>query len=302
MSLRHLLLGSLCLWIFWLAPTAAYSQAAMRVMYFDRGSKDARHAYKFELIRRALEVTRSQFGDYQIIPFADESSAKRQALLINEDRRLNLLWASPGTAIANAEVITIPLDILHGLLGYRVCLINRDFPPPASISSLQDLNIGQGLNWSDNEIYKHNGIKVTQAPSFEALFDMLAAKRFNCLPLGADEVLFTLREKQADYPEMALEPSLLIYYDFPIYLYVSRKEPLLAKRLSLGLKQLQQSGEFDQLFYHYHSADIAALHLRERRAFCLVSPYLPREGQCSGPLKYPDIRPIHRPQDTDTRH
>lgn len=260
----------------------------MEVRYYDRGAKDARHAYKFELIRRIMEVTRSEFGDYRLAPFGEEPSAKRQALLISEGKILNLLWASPGTVIARADVITVPVDILRGLLGYRVCLMNpANFPAHDTLQSLSDLHIAQGLNWADIEIYQHNGIQPREAPTFEALFDMLAAKRYECLPLGADEVMYTWRDKKNQFPFLGVDTSLLIYYDYPIYLHVSKQYPALAQRVELGLKKLQRNGEFDRLFKHYHAADLAQLRLKQRRVFCLKSPYLPEQGQCQKPPEFP---------------
>lgn len=266
----------------------AGAPAPLIVRYYDRGAKDARHAYKFELIAKILDVTRAEFGDYQLAPFGEEPSAKRQALLISEGKILNLLWASPGTVIARAEVITIPVDILRGLLGYRVCLINpANFPASDKLESLSQLQIAQGLNWADVEIYKHNNIHPKQAPTFEALFEMLAAKRFECLPLGADEVMYTWRDQKTKFPFLAVEPDVLIYYDYPIYLHISKQFPELAQRVELGLQKLQRSGEFDRLFKQHHAADIAQLHLNQRKIFCLKSPYLPERGQCEKRLDFP---------------
>jgi hypothetical protein len=264
------------------------AKAPMVVRYYDRGAKDARHAYKFELITKILQVTRAEFGDYQLAPFGEEPSAKRQALLISEGKILNLLWASPGTVIARADVITIKVDILRGLLGYRVCLINpANFPDSDKLQSLSQLQIAQGLNWADVEIYKHNDIQPKQAPTFEALFEMLAAKRFECLPLGADEVMYTWRDQKNKFPFLAIEPNVLIYYDYPIYLHISKQFPELAARVELGLQKLQRNGEFDRLFKQHHAADIAQLHLNQRKIFCLKSPYLPEQGQCEKPLVFP---------------
>ena len=267
---------------------AALPTAPMVVRYYDRGEKDARHAYKFELIKRILEVTQAEFGAYELAPFAEEPSAKRQSLLISEGKILNLLWASPGTVIARAEVITIPVDILRGLLGYRICLINpNNFPDSEKLLSINQLQIAQGLNWADIDIYQHNGISPIQAPTFEALFDMLAAKRYQCLPLGADEVMYTWRNQQSKFPFLVVEPHILIYYDYPIYLHISKQFPELARRVAAGLKQLQLSGEFDRLFTQYHAQDLAQLQLNQRRIFCLKSPYLPEQGQCESRLDFP---------------
>lgn len=154
----------------------------MEVRYVYRGIQDARDAYRYQLIHELLEVTRAEYGDYKVIPFGGESSTKRQSLLISEGRVLNLTWASPGTVIANADVISIPVDILKGLLGYRICLINpANFP--STIHKLSDMVIGQGLNWSDVEIYRFNDIPVREAPSFEALFDQYHAADLKFLAL-----------------------------------------------------------------------------------------------------------------------
>lgn len=270
------------------AAEALPNDDLMVVRYYDRGIKDARHAYKFELIKQILEVTRADFGDYALAPFGEEPSAKRQALLISEGKILNLLWASPGTVIARADVITIPIDILRGLLGYRVCLINpTNFPDAEKLVSINQLHIAQGLNWADVEIYKHNDVHPKQAPTFEALFEMLAAKRYECLPLGADEVMYTWRGKKKKFPFLAIESDLLIYYDYPIYLHVSQQTPQLAKRIEAGLKKLQRNGEFDRLFKLHHATDIAQLQLNQRKIFCLKSPYLPAQEQCEKRLDYP---------------
>ncbi len=270
------------------AQSQAEEQSPMVVRYYDRGVKDARHAYKFELIAKIMEVTRAEYGDYTFVPFGEEPSAKRQALLISEGQILNLLWASPGTVIARADVITIPVDILRGLLGYRICLINpAHFPTSDKLTSINQLHIAQGLNWADIEIYKHNDIHPKQAPTFEALFEMLAAKRYECLPLGADEVMYTWRDQKDKFPFLAVEPNLLIYYDYPIYLHISKQFPALAKRVELGLKKLQRNGEFNRLFKQHHAADIAQLNLNQRKIFCLKSPYLPEQGQCEKRLDYP---------------
>lgn len=92
------------------------------------GLTDAHNAYQFELIKQTLEVTKEEYGNYSIEPYSLAPNAKRQAILISEGDLLNIHWASPGTPIATANVIPIPVDILQGLLGYRVCLVNKNAP------------------------------------------------------------------------------------------------------------------------------------------------------------------------------
>ncbi len=268
--------------------------ALMVVRYPDPPALHSIQAYKFELIHRALEITRREFGDYREVPYTGAGGGQqRWASLLNKADLINVAWTSPGTPVAHAEVIPIPIDISHGLLGYRICLINSSAPfkldDAFNTGSLASLKIAQEESWSDVEIYRNNNIEPMLGPNFPSLFDMLGFKRFDCLPLGVNEVDLIYNEKKAHYPFLSIDTRLLIYYDFPLYLYVSKAQPLLAKRLQRGLTQMQNSGEFDQLFKQYHPQDISSLNLRSRKVICLKSPFLDQLTQCKQPLKYPEI-------------
>ena len=265
----------------------------MRVSYFDRGPLDAeRNAYKFELIHAALEASRAEFGAYDIKVYPLEPTPKRFAQLMRDGSQLNLLWASPGTFISKSAVITVPFDIMQGLLSYRVCLINKNHPLAleklTDAASLTQLNLGQG-DWSDVDVYHYNDLKPRIAPSFEALFTMLNAHRFDCVPLGANEAVQVLDKKKLEYPDLALEPNLLLYYEYPSYFYVSAKHPKLAQRLTLGLNKLQKSGAFNTLFLKYHAEDLKRLKLGERKIICLKSPFIATPNQCLKPPRLPNF-------------
>ncbi len=263
-------------------PANSNGIASMQVMYYYRGELDARHSYKYELIHQALEVTRPEFGEYQIVPYPMEPSAKRQSQLITEGKTLNILWASPGTPTSTGDAIEIPIDILHGLLGYRICLTQGNtshWPKLQSATDLQKIRLGQGHNWGDIAVYKFNNITPLQSNTFEGLFDMLSVGRFDCLPLGADEVLFTYRQNKDKYPQLQIEPKYLFHYEYPVYLYVSKKFPRLAQRIQLGLQKLQASGAFAQLFEQYMAKDVSQLTLEKRQLICLKSPYFPHNKQ-----------------------
>lgn len=247
--------------------------------------------YQIRIIKEALEITRPEYGGYELKPYGLARSSKRQAALVSEGKLLNLLSASPGTAIAKADVIPVKIDILRGLLGYRICLVNAARAPDLSntvdATTLGHVRIGQGLDWSDLDIYKHNNIYPIEGPNLESLYPMLGFHRFDCLALGASEVVFKYHEQQKQFPFLAIEPNLLIYYEFPIYFYVSKQVPELAKRLQIGLTKLEMSGRFSQLFNQYHAQDLTSLNLRARRVICLKSPYINQNDQCTSAIQYP---------------
>ncbi len=118
---------------------------------------------------------------------------------------------------------------------------------------------------------------------------MLALKRFDCLALGANEVRNIFDEKKLAYPTLAMDQHLLIYYNFPIYFYISNKTPKLAQRMQSGLRKLQQSGEFYRLFYRHHGKKLAELNLKNRNIICLESAYSTTENQCNKPIVLPDL-------------
>ena len=264
--------------------TAGINSSIMVVRYIDRGQLDSRNAYKFELIRAALEATRPEYGEYKIEPYIVEPTPKRQVLLIGEGQVLNLLWASPGSVNSQADVITIPIDILRGLLGYRVCLTNKasnvNFDSVRELSDLKKLKIGQGAGWSDIAVYLHNNIEPVEAPTFEGLIGMLAMNRFDCLPLGIDEITQVYRDNREKYPPLRIEQDFLLHYNFPLYLYVSKRYPEIAKRIELGLHKLEKNGKFDELFFKYLAHDIAELHVTKRTIICLTSPFISSTTKC----------------------
>jgi hypothetical protein len=88
---------------------------------------------------------------------------------------------------------------------------------------------------------------------------------------------------------------LLIVYDFPIYFYVSKKFPEIAKRFELGLKKLADNGEFEKLFRQYHEKNLAQLNLTQRKIICLKSPFMSVQRQCEKPFVLPDFIKQARP-------
>lgn len=255
-----------------------------------------KNAYRAALYTLLLEATRPEFGDYQLRSYFEAEAAHRKALLLNSGVQLNIHFASPGTPVAAANVIQIPVDIQRGLLGYRVCLTTAQNSVPwaavLDLKTLGSVRIGQVDSWPDFDIYKFNRLNLLGTPNFDGLFAMLSANRFDCLPLGVDEVSALYREKKVKYANLRIEETLLLYYEFPTYIYVSAKRPDIAKRLSRGFEIIQKNGQFDKLYEQYIAQDLAALNLPARRIICLKSPYSSPAEQCS---KQPVLPAIYHP-------
>jgi ABC-type amino acid transport substrate-binding protein len=284
-------LGLIKLIIILIASSCTNIAAAepMIVSHLQLSGYEAHYAYRYQLVKDALEITRADYGDYQLRPYKSVTTSVRNAQLMSEGKQLNLYWTSPGTPVANAEVIEIPLDILNGLLGYRACLINQDAATDLSrvkdVQSLASIKIGQA-QWSDRAVYRANQLAIVDAPTFDSLFMMLSAKRFDCIAFGVDEVARIYETRKAQYPFLAIDTHLLIHYYYPVYFYVSKKHPLLAQRMALGLQRMQENGDFDRLFYKFHSENLARLQLHKRNLVCLKSPYQQEHEPCTRPPVY----------------
>jgi hypothetical protein len=267
-------------------------ESPMVIRYAVPNGHEFLHYYKIELIVEAFEITRPEFGHYEISVIKGENpNDQRKALLVSEGKLINLVWANPGSPISKAKVTEIPVDILYGLLGYRICLKNANHSAlnnVESLKSLMNIKIGQSEEWPDVNIYRANQIKPVLTSGLSSLFEMLGYKRFDCLPLGANEVVHVYEEKKQQYPFLAIDDQLLIYYKFPLYFYISKAHPKIAARLELGLKKLQANGDFQAIFRHYHEHDLKILNLRNRHLVCLESPFIDERDQCKKTIGYPD--------------
>lgn len=266
--------------------TSIAAAEPMVVSHLQLSGYDAHYAYRYQLIKDVLDITRAEYGDYQLQPYKSVTTSARSAQLMSEGKQLNLYWTSPGTPVAKAQVIEIPVDILNGLLGYRVCLINQDIAIDLKrvkdTHTLAMIKIGQAL-WSDRAVYRANQLTLIDAPSFDSLFMMLSAKRFDCIALGVDEVVRIYDSKKSQYPLLTIDSHLLIHYYYPVYLYVSKKHPRLAQRIALGLEKMKSNGDFDRLFYKFHSENLERLQLQQRNLICLKSPYQQEQEPCTRP-------------------
>jgi ABC-type amino acid transport substrate-binding protein len=266
----------------------------MVVRYHKTESLADLNAFHFALVNAALEITRPEFGDYVIEPYGLAPTAKRQAILLSEGTLLNLQWASPGTPISQADVVQIPFDFLQSILGYRICLINSkarvNLADSAHPGGLKKVRIGQGYDWTDVEVYRHNQIPIFVYPGLENLIPALGLNRIDCLALGANEVQFKYEDLKKKYPFLKVDPSLILYYHFPIHFYVSKKHPELAQRMTIGLDKLQKSGAYNELFNQHYAQYLAPLNLQNRKIICLVNPYLSTPNQCSTPIEVPQIK------------
>ena len=253
-------------------PQAAAKETLIR--YFPAG---AIYDYRWKLLELALSQTRSGDETVRLVPFPED---------VTQNRGVQLLESGAIDVIAlgtNAERETrmrpIKIDILRGIVGFRIFVIRA--ADQARIARMDDqelrtkLTFGLNSQWADLPIMRANGFSVETSTSYESLFGMLSAGRFDAFPRGLNEAARELEERKETYPRLAVEQSKALFFPFPIYFWVNKENKALAQRIERGLRMSLADGSFRRLFETYHAAEIAMLSGSKRQVIRLDSPILP---------------------------
>jgi len=228
-----------------------------------------------QLLYRALEITRKEYGDYELV--VSNEMGQDRALRELANNQLNLAHFV-ATAERETQAIPVRMPIMQGLLGYRLCLIREDnqgkFDNITNKQQWIDKNIiiGQHHNWPDTKILQSNGLNVQTTYKTELLFQQLAKRRLDCFSRGINEIAYEqLSHKSLG---LAIEKNIVMHYMLPQFFFVNPANPQLAERLQLGLTRLQKTGETDKLFDSYYRELIKQLNLQQRVFIELHNPTL----------------------------
>ena len=267
--IRHFFL----LGIAWLALSLPVWAAPCTIRYFQQ---DARYAYRTALLQLVLDQTAEE-GRCQLSPQFTTVMPDRGLALLQEGR-IDVV-SVPTTLRRERELRAVRFDILRGLLGYRVLLIRKqrqaEFAAVRSLAELRRFRLGLGSHWADLPLLQYNGFQVMATPRYESLFAMLARGRFDAFPRGVNEAWQELAEQQGTFPDLRVEPTLALYYPWPVYFFVRRDNQPLADRLHRGLMRAQADGSLQRLFMEHHGNLLQQANLAKRRLLLLSNPGLP---------------------------
>jgi ABC-type amino acid transport substrate-binding protein len=242
--------------------------------------KDVRHIYRFELLKLAMDRTKAVYGDFEIVYTAAEMTQSR-ALTELENNGVVDVIALPSNVEREKKFLPVRIPVMKGILGYRIFIINKDqkdrFRKIKKLSDLKKLKAGAGHDWADVQILEKNGIDVERGGKYEGLFFMLAAGRFDYFPRGVNEAKKEIEDRQGTLPDLMIEETLALYYPFPVYFFVNKNNPELARRIEAGLNYAINDGSFELLFSRYFKAYLADADLKNRKIFRLKNPFLPAE-------------------------
>lgn len=248
------------------------------------------NSYEHALVDLLLGKTRFTYGPYHLTTFKRALNFERDRLesLNAKHYHIHVGANYPEDHYQAHDFFRLPEPVAQGLFGYRRLIIRREdqgkFARIHDIQALSALWVGQGLGWPDAEVWRHNGYKVVESVNLNSLFAMLSKKRFDFIPLAAHEAEATLKQLSRSYPELMIEPEIVIYYPLALYVFVQNNNRLLVERLQKGLKQSKLDGSFHQLFNRRFGHIIGSLQRPDIRVFTLENNTISTSGVQLSPV------------------
>lgn len=266
------------LWSAWTAAAMAAEPVIIHYPAFPQGSETRFQPY-LDLLLEAVEHTNAKYGPATLRPSARLMNEARYLQELQQGN-LDVIWSST-TEERERQMLAVRIPLDKGLLGYRIALIPADRQTAVAgvrdLAGLRRLRVGQGLGWGDVQLYRYNGIKVTEA-GYEQLFSMLDKKRFDLFPRGIGEVFPEFDSRAPIYPSLAVDKTLLLYYPWPYYFFFNREHGAeLAKRIEEGLRLMLKDGSYDRFFQQHYGAAIRRAELDNRTLIRLENPMLPKD-------------------------
>ncbi len=215
---------------------------------------DASHDYFIGLLRLALIETSEEY-DYAVLQTVPYPGQERMLKLLALGAFYDVVWAG-NSHIREVDLHKVPFPLFRGGLGWRGMIIRQqDRIKFSQFTSKKDLNniiACQGLHWPDADVLEHAGLSVARVGHFDAMLQMVELKRCDYLPLSIFEGQAELDLVQQSFPNLIFYQDLIIQYPLTMHFFVNSNNELLAKRLTLGLQRLFESGKYDSYMKSHH--------------------------------------------------
>ena len=247
--------------------------AAAEVVRFPRPefAGDQRSDYSMQLLQLAL----SKLGpDYRVELAETPINQDRQVAELEAGRLIDVA-PMPSSPEREARLLAVRIPINKGVLGLRLGLIRKGdaarFADVKTLDDLKQVHLAQGEEWPDVEVLRANGVPVITATSYEGLFKMLAAERFDYFPRSALEIW---DEQASNAGTLEIEPHIALHYYYDAYYMLNRDNTRLAEIIRQGLEKAIADGSADRLFDQHYGERLRQAHLDKRVIIELENPLL----------------------------
>jgi hypothetical protein len=248
--------------------------------YWDWSLSDNRDNYQVELLRLALEKTAKDAEPIEIRRDKFDFNNARLVREVTKGQVVNIHAApvySPQNRLypfVSEALMPVEFPLLDGLLGYRRLIVRQDQLQRfdnITREQLGKLVAGQGKEWEDVFIYRHNQFPLNESGDNSALLNMLAAGRFDYLPMSIIEVNQMLNQTTTAN-QLAVVEHLLIYYPLPVYFYLRKEHTEHAQRLLKGLEMAKADGSLAKLLEQHFGNELKQLGSEQLRVVVLEHP------------------------------
>jgi hypothetical protein len=240
---------------------------------------DAKQSYYIDLLSLILAASQDKYGEYQLIPVTLDMSQGRTSIMVQQGEGIDVTWRMTSKALEN-DLQAVYIPMLKGLMGVRIAIIRREdvdtFSPNLSLAQLKLLSAGQGHDWPDSDILRHNGFDVIEGRA-SSMLAMLEKRRFDYFPRAIHEPWLEIENKT----KFVIDEHFLLKYPAPMYFFTNKKNQRLAQRIKYGFTNLIESGAFDEFFYHHTVTQniLVKANLSQRKVFILENPLLSAQSR-----------------------
>ena len=253
-------------------------------------TQDERQLFAWEVLQEALNRTSAAYGPYSI---REAHISLRQERLLqamdqgSRDITVALLPVMPDSARHTAFPVRIP--VIGGLWGYRVLLIaaasQQRFKSVHTLEDLKTVSLGQSWYWADTEILRKAGLQVVTGESYEGLFRMLAAGRFDAFSRSIMEAGAEYDAHRDLVPNLVIERNLLLHYPMPEYFWFSgdAEGRRLAQRVRDGLSAMVADRSLCRMVDNRFGKIFRSLALPRREVIEIANPQLGAEDHLGEP-------------------
>ncbi|MFQ0978668.1 ABC transporter substrate-binding protein [Vibrio campbellii] len=247
------------------------------VQFWNGNKSTIRQQYEWEALQLALQNSQQElFLNNDLTDYPD---AKDEGQVFSHGTDL-LVTVAGNKKFAQGSYLMLPQPLCKGLLGCRVLIVRKDRLVEfrgLSEAKLKQMSIGIPATWADADLFRVNQYQVEEHGSLEERLSAVQTGECDYMALGANEAEAIVTQYMHLIPDLVVEPTIMLYYPFPLVFYCHPEKAELFTELKLGLERSLNNGELDELFEQTYGTDVRAMTLHQRRVFHLTNPILPSE-------------------------